>query len=924
MWSRYRHFWLGQVARALSLFAPLLLLLAPGECVAQASGRFDLNGPKVDVHVAREGKTLPIALVPNLQAGDRLTIHADLPPTQSVKLLLIVCFLRGPTNPPPDSWFTRIETWGKHIRAEGVTVTVPDEAQQALLFIAPETGGDFSTLKSAVRGRPGVFVRASQDLNEASFEQSRIERYIRSIRRVPPGSPEDLLDHSHKLAATLNLKPNDECFKRPADMQLACLRQSGNQVLLDDGHGQSLATMVTSGASADLIGSVAGTPALANTGSYSAYVGTVIDVVRLLSGLHTAQFQYIPAIAFPEEEALNLRLNTPPSFHNPKSVIVIALPAIQKAVLPPLRLQNPNHVACLLQPSTVLPLEGAPLVFATGFAHGLTLHLNGPVLQGRTDLPLAPDAFEGGLVVAPSGEERKPLEPSTSSSPRPSPDPHAHDQSAAGPSTSGAVITTGTVHGFWGFDTFDGPTIELQRLPGKVWRAEPQGEIIAGKTNQVLLRADGTACTQSVHLLSAGGESAPLQFKPALAEQKAEALEVKLPLDKGTTGGVTLDVQQFGDAAPVKLPLTAYSDAARPDSLHIHAGDTMATLLGTGLADVKSVEVAGMAFAPDPDQSPTKELRLTNAAASERKSKSRAPALKTGDHGTAHVTLNDGRVVAVDFIVDAPRPLITLLSKSVQSKSEGGPVLTLMDKDAIPLSSKFSFAVRSDAPARFPRSEKLEVATTDGSLHTTLQLADASLVLQDAKTALAFLNPAAAFGPSAFGPLQVRPVSEDGTVGDWQALGTLVRTPEIQAVLCGRMAQRVLPAPGTIISNETPSDTDASSASEPVQTTPAAPRHPGEGSCTLTGNGLFLIDSVGADSSFSQQSRVPIGYAEPTLVVPRPADNRTLYLRLRDDPDGLATLPAPSAAAIHRSGMGSSPQILSRRLTLPRPRAEQD
>ncbi len=32
------------------------------------------------------------------------------------------------------------------------------------MFLAPETGGDFKTLKSAVRGRPGAFVRASQDL----------------------------------------------------------------------------------------------------------------------------------------------------------------------------------------------------------------------------------------------------------------------------------------------------------------------------------------------------------------------------------------------------------------------------------------------------------------------------------------------------------------------------------------------------------------------------------------------------------------------------------------------------------------------------------------------------------------------------------------------------------------------------------------
>ena len=112
-------------------------------------------------------------LRPESPAWDLLRLHPDLPPTQSVHYLLVVVFLRGNTNPPPDDWFYRIETWNKKVRAEGATVTVPEEAQQAILFLAPETGGDFSTLRSAVRGRPGIFVRASQDLAEAGFEQAR-------------------------------------------------------------------------------------------------------------------------------------------------------------------------------------------------------------------------------------------------------------------------------------------------------------------------------------------------------------------------------------------------------------------------------------------------------------------------------------------------------------------------------------------------------------------------------------------------------------------------------------------------------------------------------------------------------------------------------------------------------------------------------
>src|SRR3954452_3103267 len=195
------------------------LLLLSATLHAADPARFDLLGPKVDVHVTRNNRTLPIAQVPNLQPGDKIWLHPDLPPTQSVHYLLVAAFLRGTTNPPPDNWFTEVQTWNKKVREEGVTITVPAEAQQVILFLAPETGGDFSPLRSAVRGRPGVFVRASQDLAEAGFEQARIEKYLASMRQVPPSDAKALLDHSNLLARTLNLKPNQDCFKKPMDAQ---------------------------------------------------------------------------------------------------------------------------------------------------------------------------------------------------------------------------------------------------------------------------------------------------------------------------------------------------------------------------------------------------------------------------------------------------------------------------------------------------------------------------------------------------------------------------------------------------------------------------------------------------------------------------------------------------------------------------------
>ncbi len=907
-----------------------MVLCAAAAAYAQAAGggRFDLTGPRIDVHVQRGDKSLPIALVPNLQAGDKLTIHADLPDTQSVKLVMVVAFLRGSTNPPPDSWFTRINTWDKKVRGEGVQVAVPAEAQQALIFLAPETGGDYSTLKSAVTGRPGVFVRAAQDLNEASFEQARIERYLQAIRRVPPGSPAELLDHSHKLAATLNLKPNDDCFKKPADQQLSCLRQTGTQVLLDDGHGQTLASMITNGDSANLIGAVAGTPMANNggAGGYSAYVGTVIDVVRLLSGLHTAQFQYIPAIAFPDEETLNLRLNTPPSFHNPKSVIVVALPAIQKSVAPPLRLQDPGHVSCLLQPAMVLPLEGAPLVFATSFAHDLTLHLNGSTINGKSELPLTPDAYEGGLVLA-SKTERKPLAVAApearDSSENPTgvpaavanksadkdPDPAAA-KTPAGISAddSGDVQITGTLHGSWGFDTFEGVTVPLQRRTGSGWSAAPRLDLYAGRSNQLELRANGTACASKIELDLPGNDDLALAWKQGKAGDKPDApreLDVKLPLEKAAPGKIDLLVHQFGTDAVAKVDVTAYSDNTRLQALHIHAGDNVATLTGSGLSDVHAVRLANAEYTPAPDQpGDGKDLRLTGSAP-KKDAKGKVPLSTAGENGTAEVILRDGRSLPVNYTVDAARPTIELLNKSVHMDATGGVPLSLGSKDDLPLNALVTIALKSSFPARFPRTEKVEIALVDGSLRTTLTLADGSLVLQDAHTALAFLSPSKAFGASAFGPLQLRAVADDGTLGDWIPLGTLVRTPSISGLACTRASGH--PA-----------------APDGAEQAPAV-----ESGCSVSGSNLFLIDSVSADNTFAAPATVPVGFAADSLPVPRPADNRTLYLKLRDDPATVVTLVAtapltgrhPAAAA--PTPAVASPAVVPPPATTPPPPAPQ-
>ncbi len=212
-----------------------------------------------------------------------------------------------------------------------------------------------------------MFVRATQDLNLAGFEQARIEKYIASMRQVPQvelSDPKALQEHSNLIAGTLALKPNGDCIKLAPDQQYTCLTQSGSQTLLDDGHGESIVSAISSGPGSDFINAASAT-SLAGGGVYSAYVGAIVDLVRIMGSLHTAHYQYIPAIAFPDGAALNLRLNAAPSFHNPKSVIVIGLPSIQATAAPPLRPTDPKLVSCLREAG----VDGANGGGAAGLLH---------------------------------------------------------------------------------------------------------------------------------------------------------------------------------------------------------------------------------------------------------------------------------------------------------------------------------------------------------------------------------------------------------------------------------------------------------------------------------------------------------------------------------------------------------------------------
>lgn len=800
-------------------FACLFLLLAAA--THADTGAFDLTGPKVEVRVQRAGTTLPIAEVPNLQAGDRLWVHPDLPDSQSVRYLMIVAFLRGATNPPPDSWFTRVETWSRPVHDEGIFVVVPEEAEEALVFLAPETGGAFSTLRSAVRGKPGAFVRAAQDLQQASLDRQRLEKYLESVRETYIADPEQAKVHTTLLARSLSMKLDQQCFDKPSAQQVPCLTQNTDQLVLDDAHSQNMVAALTSSTSADLLAQISSTPT-ARSGFYSPYIGAVVDVVRILGTTHTAQYQYIPALALPKQDELSLRLNNPPSFRNPKSVIVIGLPPIRTAPPPPLRAVEPNQVLCAGKPQLVLPAEGAPLVFATDLAHDLVLHIE-PKSGKAIDLPAKPDAERGGFVIETHALESADLD--------------------------GEVA--GTIRGTWGFHSFDGPHYRLRTSRPAQWivASKDASALIVGREDTLHLQSQDACCVSEVALKDEQGKTVTTEWN----SPKPDELEVKVPLQTASAGWVTMEIKKFGLHEVDEIPLHTYAEAARLDSFAIHAGDSDGVLKGTRLDQVASLELSGFHFAPGPltraNQQDELKLTTTDTAVKTK--------LPSGELIVAHVTLKDGRVLDLKSEIEALRPAVSLLTKSIQVDQSSPTSVHLGSEEELPQDARLNFFLKTQVPETFPANEKIEVATADESFRVLLSFKDGNLTMQDTKTVLAVLDPMKLLGPSAFGPLKIRPVSSDGIHGDWQPLVNLVRIPLLKAVRC-------VPGP--------------------------------EKQCTLSGDKLFLLDSVSSDADFVNSVTVPEGFVEDALAIP-PPKGKTLYIKLRDDPATIDTvaLPVPQA-----------------------------
>lgn len=724
-----------------------LALLATAMAVRAAPSPFDLTGPRLDVAVTRGGATLPLEWVPNLAEGDRIAIRLTLPASQRDRFRLVAAFLRGAVDRPPDAWFSDAVS-GKSKAKDGsdLSLVVPKGAQQLVLFALPEHQAGRKAIVSAVRKQPGTFVRAVQDLTQASLDRARLDTFLDLLFQVDRQDPAAVNAASQALTRSLSVKLKTECLQQPAELQAACLTGDRETLLFADTHSSALADTLT-GAPVDLAFQLSATPQ-AGYGSYSSYIGVVRDIFRLFGAFQSTQLQFVPALARMADGGITLLLNTPLSFAKPASVMVVGLPAIEAAKPPPLQAATPALLACAAT-GAVLPVEGAPLVYATRYAHAMALRVSADG-AAPVDIPVHADARRGGYVL-----------------------------DGALPNGLTAATLDGRLHGSWGFTPFEGPRFHLSNPHVQRWAAAADATLVVGRENVLTLAGAGAGCITQVAMTRGDAPPQTLAWK----QVGANAIAVTVPLDKAAPGPVTLTITAAGQAAPIGITLPALQEVGRIDALAYAAGDEAATLTGSRLDQVRAVKTGSVSWHP---------ATLTRDAGVDRlrllpDDGTAIGALAAGSRMAADVSFTGNRHKAVPLVVAPARPTPVLLQRSVQPAAHTSNVpsalpIALRPDDLFAADGRVTIGFRLDPATPLTGRETIEIGTTAGD--TVARIAPGQgYDVQDATTGIVAFVPRDLLGATVHGPLRLRIVGADGP-SRWAPIGTAIRLPRVEAATC--------------------------------------------------------------------------------------------------------------------------------------------
>src|SRR5262249_39575520 len=151
----------------------------------------------------------------------------------------------------------------------------------------------------------------------------------------------------------------------------------------------------------------------------------------------------------------------------------------------------------------------------------------------------------------------------------------------------------------------------------------------------------------------------------------------------------------------------------------IHAGDSQGVLSGGRLDQVAGLTLQGVTFTPGKLTTGKGGDLLTMVAQDTQA----AAAFSAQSNLKGQVALKDGRSFDLTTLVEAARPSVKLIGRSVQSSASANHSnIELTDANELPEDSKLVFSLRAQSPATFARDETLEIATGDESFSTSLSV----------------------------------------------------------------------------------------------------------------------------------------------------------------------------------------------------------
>lgn len=780
---------------------------SPNKGQAAAATSFNVPGPLLQVNVRRGEESLPIYQVPSLQPGDILSVTSSFKEKEPVHWMLVSGFLRGATEPPPEKWFSEVDLWKHHNWDRAQQITVPSGANQGLLFLAPDSGGGFSTLKNTVRRQPNLFLRVSQDMTRATAEQGRMNSFLNGMRSASPmGNPQTATQRSIALANSLSINVNGKCFDAN-QQQTPCLVQNTDQLLADSNTRGTAVQNLTSMPSANLIGGVISSQLGA---AFFPYVGAAIDVIHLLGGARTADYQYLPALAERHGDRIRLKLNHDPTFKSPKSVLVYVLPQVEPMTPPSIVVDTENHPTCISSAASALPAEAPPALYSTQYGHDWILSLKDADGRTQNNISIKADPSVGGFLVSAGAVNQNLFKNDTS--------------------------LQGTITGRWGFKTVTLPPLTLEHPRSGAWQlnAQQHESLIAGSKVALNLSSPVAACIGQIQLNDGKGH----HLAAVVTHTSATTITAAFDLSQAVVSEGSLQVQQAGLSQPDQQKLRIYQPLPRVDKATYYAGDHVIELAGQRLDEIASAEFGGAQFDPahlpkSTDTPDTVQLIQPDSAP--------ATTLAANSNATAVLHLRDGRSMNLSFPVQAPRPLVKILSLNPRN-----PVSTiqLQNHDAVPQDTEINLTLQSVTPAAFQPDEKIQIHSDLQTTPVELSLSH-GLMLQDQQTVIASFVPAQLLGASTFGRLEFRAIDARGVAGAWQALPKVVRLPQLKEIRC----------PLSLNSK-----------------------------CTLTGDHLYLLAAISAEPSMKHAVKIPGGFTGASVEIPRPSGS-TIFIQLRDDPD---------------------------------------